>query len=170
MFQQYQNIIIPVLLAFVLIFIFWNLILQISLSKIKKSQRMMFQGKKAKDLESIITDNQQNIEKTKQDIEKLYELTSKNNYLASKSLYKTGMIRFNPFRDIGGDQSFSLSLLDKDNNGVVISSLYSREGVRVYAKSIQDGKSGKYPLTEEEKQAIAISSIEKNNLKNKKAV
>lgn len=80
-----------------------------------------------------------------------------------KSIHKIGLLRFNPFREIGGDQSFSLALLDDENSGAIISSLYSREGVRIYAKSIQKGQTAKYPLTEEEKHAISIASIEKNN-------
>ncbi len=170
MFESNQNIILPALLGFAVIVIIWNLTLQYSLSKIKKYQKKLFQGKKAKDLETVILENQENIQANQKNIEKLKKATSRNNYLASKGIHKTGMVRFNPFRDIGGDQSFSLSLLDKDNNGIVISSLYSREGVRVYAKSIESGQSEKYPLTEEEKQAIAIASIDKNNQKNKRAV
>jgi len=54
---------------------------------------------------------------------------------------------------VGGDQSFSLALLDKRNSGVVITSLYAREGNRVYGKPIKEGTS-EYPLSEEEKKAI----------------
>jgi len=61
-------------------------------------------------------------------------------------------------------------LLDGKNNGAVLSSLYSRDGVRIYAKSIQKGESSKYPLTEEEKQAIKMASIDKDNQKIKKSI
>ena len=55
---------------------------------------------------------------------------------------------------MGGDQSFSVALLDGENSGVVISALHTREGNRVYAKPVEKGKAVKYPLTEEEQEAI----------------
>ena len=70
------------------------------------------------------------------------------------SVQNVGMVRFNPFRDAGGDQSFCIALLDEKQNGVVISSLYARDGVRVYGKPIQAGAST-YTLSEEERQAIS---------------
>ena len=69
------------------------------------------------------------------------------------SFQKIGMVRFNPFKEIGGDQSFSIALLDGNNNGIVITSLYTREGNRVYGKSIKGGLS-EYSLSNEEKEAI----------------
>ena len=66
---------------------------------------------------------------------------------------KLGIVRFNPFKEMGGDQSFSLALLDKEDNGLLITSLYTREGNRVFAKPLAKGIS-KYQLSEEEKEAI----------------
>lgn len=69
------------------------------------------------------------------------------------SIQKTEFLRYNPFKDVGGNQSFSIVLLDANNSGVVITSLYSREGNRVYAKSVVNGSSD-YSLSKEEKQLI----------------
>lgn len=69
------------------------------------------------------------------------------------SIQKVGIVRFNPFSEIGGNQSFSIVLLDGNNNGFVITGLYTREGNRVYAKPIKDGRS-EYLLSKEEKEAI----------------
>lgn len=71
----------------------------------------------------------------------------------SSSLQKMGIVRFNPFSGVGGDQSFSIALLDKTNSGVVITSLYSQDGNRVYAKPIENTASS-YSLSKEEKEAI----------------
>jgi hypothetical protein len=70
-----------------------------------------------------------------------------------------GLVRFNPFGEVGGDQSFSIALLDSDHNGFVITSHYAREASRIYAKPVKNGKST-YALSEEEKGAIkeAINS------------
>lgn len=70
---------------------------------------------------------------------------------------KIGLLRFNPFKDTGGDQSFILSLVDGQNSGVVISSLYSRSGTRWYAKKINMGKGADHELSEEEKKALKVA-------------
>ncbi len=57
-----------------------------------------------------------------------------------KHLQKLGFNRYNPFTDTGGDQSFSMSLLDENGDGIVISSLHSRENTRLYAKKVLNGK------------------------------
>ena len=64
-----------------------------------------------------------------------------------------GLVRFQAFSDYGGDQSFALALSDAAGNGVVVSSIYAREGARVYAKPLQAWSSS-YSLSSEEEQAI----------------
>ena len=66
---------------------------------------------------------------------------------------RVGIVRFNPFEDTGGNQSFALALLDAGGDGVVLSSLHSRSGTRVYAKSVAAGRS-ESALSEEESQAL----------------
>ncbi len=85
------------------------------------------------------------------------------------ALTKVGVIRFNPFQEIGGDQSFSIALLNQKNNGVVITSHYTREGNRVYAKPIKNGVS-EYPLSVEEKEVLeqTLRPAESPNAKNSK--
>lgn len=73
--------------------------------------------------------------------------------ISKMSVYKVGFLRFNPFQDTGGDNSFVATFLDHGNNGIIITSLYTREGVRVYGKNVVRGAS-KYPLTEEEKRVM----------------
>lgn len=64
-----------------------------------------------------------------------------------------GFMRFNPFRETGGDQSFVLALADGYGNGAVISTLHSRDATRVYAKPLAAWASS-YPLTDEEQAVI----------------
>lgn len=72
-------------------------------------------------------------------------------------IQRVGLIRFNPFKDTGGDQSFILALLDAREGGIVISGLYSRAGTRWYAKRIVNGKGVDHELSDEEKKAIAAA-------------
>jgi hypothetical protein len=66
---------------------------------------------------------------------------------------RVGLVRFNPFEDTGGNQSFALALLDGNGDGFVVSSLHARAGTRVYAKSISGGASDS-ALSEEEGEAL----------------
>lgn len=70
-----------------------------------------------------------------------------------KSVRGVGIVRFNPFENAGSNQSFCIAFLNEEGDGVVISSLYSREKVNIYAKPIKNSSS-EYPLSEEEKEAI----------------
>lgn len=72
------------------------------------------------------------------------------------SLKKLGLVRYNPFNERGGDQSFSLAVLNKKNDGFVITSIYSQEGSRVFSKSIINGES-QHQLSKEEIGAIDIA-------------
>ncbi|HBG17320.1 MAG TPA: hypothetical protein DDW93_11100 [Firmicutes bacterium] len=69
-------------------------------------------------------------------------------------LQRWALHRYKAFSNIGGDQSFSLVLLDKKGDGVLLSSIYGRDESRTYAKSIKGGKSN-YPLSDEEQEVLA---------------
>lgn len=137
-----------------ILLLIWNIFLQLSISRINKNQQQLFSGKGTEDLEKIILGHVKGIKELDRDIQDLYGISNKIHNLASRSVHKVGVVRFNPFKDLGGDQSFSIALLDGENSGVVFSSLHSREGNRVYAKPVSKGKAVKYPLTDEEIEAI----------------
>jgi len=79
------------------------------------------------------------------------------------SIQKLGIVRFNPFREVGGDQSFSLALLDDNDTGAVLTSHYTRKENRIYGKPISRGQSP-YPLSEEEQEAIRIAKNPESNI------
>ncbi len=81
------------------------------------------------------------------------ELTDLRN-VSRQHVQKVGILRYNAFDDIGGEQSFSLALLDANATGVVISGLCGREETRVYAKPVKAGRST-HNLSDEEITAIA---------------
>lgn len=119
----------------------------------EKRLKRFFMGKKAKDLEDtihILEEDIAKLTKSKENTEK--ELNTINSKL-KKSLRGLETIRFNPFPDQGSNQSFAIGILNEENDGVVISSLYSRERMSIFAKPIKSGKS-EYELTEEEKKAL----------------
>lgn len=77
-----------------------------------------------------------------------------------KNIQRVGMKRFNPFGDTGGDQSFSMALLDANNDGVVLSSLHGRSGTRIYAKPVKSGKQMEHELSTEEQDVVNFASKE----------
>ncbi|MEK7081031.1 MAG: DUF4446 family protein [Patescibacteria group bacterium] len=124
----------------------------------EKRLKRFFLGKKAKDLEDniIILENEiTKLSKAKDNIEK--DITVINAKL-KKSIRGLETIRFNPFPDQGSNQSFAIGMLNEEGNGLVISSLYSRERMSVFAKPIKNGKS-EYELSAEEKEALEKAKV-----------
>lgn len=79
----------------------------------------------------------------------------------SYHIQKMGLVRFNPFSDTGGDQSFSLALLNGQDDGFIITSLYARTGVRWYVKTISKNKGVEHELSKEEKEALKKAASSK---------
>jgi hypothetical protein len=128
---------------------------------LERKSAILFEGKDGKSLEELMLKNSTDIKSLDIEIQELYNISNKIHQLSFSSIHKVGIIRFNPFGDIGGDQSFSVALLDGKNTGVVISSLHTKEGTRVYSKPIAKGEEEKYPLTEEEKKVVKIAMQKK---------
>lgn len=116
--------------------------------------KKLFRGKKASDLEDVLQflgndlKNLQTSQKETEDYLKEVEERLK------KSLKKVGIVRYNPYGETAGsNQSFSIAFLDEKGNGTVISTLYTRDNIKTYAKPIKEYKS-EYTLTPEENEAI----------------
>lgn len=103
----------------------------------------------------VLLDNQKKL--TEENISFKKEL--REEILSSRlHIQKIGLVRFNPFERIGGEQSFIIALLDKEENGLTLNFIYTKEGLRVYTKKIKNGKGEGYDLSEEEKKAIEKST------------
>lgn len=72
------------------------------------------------------------------------------------NIQRVGLVKFNPFNETGGEHSFSLALLDGNKNGIIITSLHTRERTRLYLKDVLKGKT-KTDLSGEEKKALQLS-------------
>lgn len=129
----------------------WLILVELRLKK-------FFSGRKAEDLESVLLDLREDLKKLhqcKSDTDKYLENVEKR---LKQSIQKVGVIRFNPFDDTGSNQSFVIALLNEKGDGVVISSLYGRDGMMVYSKPIENYTSP-YSLTPEEKEAIEKANL-----------
>lgn len=73
--------------------------------------------------------------------------------LSKADIQKVGLVKFNSFKEAGGDNSFSLVLLDGNKNGIIITSLHARERTRLYIKDVNSGKVN-IKLSDEEEKAL----------------
>lgn len=146
------GIIILLLIGFIMILV--------KLSKLnKKYKNFMQKLGNGKNLEEDLETYMYRVDKVeKQNGDILNQIKNLENDL-TKCIQKVGMVRYNAFQDTGSDLSFTLALLDENNDGVVLNGIYSREMSNIYAKPVEKGKSN-YTLSEEESQAIqkAINS------------
>jgi hypothetical protein len=127
---------------------------------IKNEMRMkkLLAGKKAADLEEVfvtLAKDLDNLQKSKNKIET--DINQIDNRLR-KSIRGLSTVRFNPFKDSGGNQSFAIAMLNDDGDGVILSSLYSRERMSVFAKPVKNHIS-EYDLTNEEKEALKSAKL-----------
>ena len=143
--------------------VIWLLTLSFYLIKSIGRIRKITKGAKAASLDQILENilSRQTIEakQVAQFVNKLDNINDRQ----KKFLTKHALIRFNPFEDTGGDQSFALSLLDGENNGIVISSLHSRSGTRFYAKQVSDAKPTSHPFSKEEKEVVEKAARQSSN-------
>lgn len=123
-------------------------------------------GKDGQSLEDTLLTTQQSVRALDEEIQELFTISNSLHQLGVKSLHKSAVMRFNPFKEVGGNQSFAVALLNGKNTGVVFSSLHTREGTRVYAKPVKNGSADGFPFTEEEKAVIheAILSFQEKKL------
>ena len=131
--------------------VWWNLR---SLNKLRDS---FFASTQSGNLEQVINSLVQSLhglqgqqQTLEQDLQRL-----KNSF--NFAFQKLGVVRFNPFSDGGGNFSFCIALLDAQDNGLVITSMYGREQNRIYTKKITLGKC-ESTLTEEEQKAIVSAN------------
>ncbi len=128
------------------------LILGLLVMSIHLKWRAVF-GKKAKTSAEVTEQIMQRLARLEERAGGLEPRVNVLEEIARVSIQKVGFKRFNPFNDTGGDQSFAIAVLDYGNNGFIVSSLYTREGVRTYAKRIENGVA-KHQLSEEEKMVL----------------
>jgi hypothetical protein len=116
--------------------------------------RRLLTSKGEINLEEVLMRLGERTKRLEEGFARVEEELAENREAALGYLQKWALLRYKAFANTGGEQSFSLVILDRKGDGVVLSSIYGREESRVYAKAIKNGKSS-YPLSEEEQQVLA---------------
>jgi hypothetical protein len=144
----------PEFFIFVLLFI-WLIILTVLFIRFSAYYTKLIRHGKKESLTTLLDEVVTLEEKNKKALDVLAEEYLKLKEDGLSHVQKVGLVRFNPFKDTGGDQSFILALVDANNTGIVISSLHTRTGTRWYAKNIIQGKGSEYDLSDDEQKALA---------------
>lgn len=132
----------------------WLTVLTILLARMLVHYKNLTADVSKKDLISALNQLISISERNTKDIEIQSEKLNREITENKKHLQKIGFKRYNPFTDTGGDQSFTTAILDDFGDGIMISSLHSRENTRLYAKKVDGGKVTTQSLSSEEQEVI----------------
>lgn len=137
-----------------ILFIILFIINYIRLANMKKSyDKFMKKLGKGENIEEMLKNHLEKVEFVHKQNEEILDYCRKIDNDFGKTISKIGIVRYSAFKDTGSDLSFTLALLNKHNDGVVLNGIYSREMSNIYAKPIKNAEST-YTLSNEEKQAI----------------
>lgn len=141
------------LVVAVVALVIWVALLQRSEARLRSRLHRVLPDGEATSLDQILEQQLRRIDTLGERLDALNKLHHELEKITQRTIQKVGVVRYNPFADTGGDQSFAMALLDSEGSGVVVSSLHSRTDTRVFAKPVQSGRS-RYPLSDEEQDAI----------------
>lgn len=129
--------------AAILMLVLWVIALEVRLARV-------FKGGQPVSMEKELTERKRDAERAEEAVRAMARGMEELDARLKRKLETVRTIRFNPFQGTGGNHSFASAFLDEERNGVVLSSLYSREKVSIFAKPIRGGKS-EIELSEEER-------------------
>jgi hypothetical protein len=142
-----------VLFLLVVLSLLWLAALQRRHSELRRRYAALLSGASGEDLGELLTTYEEQLRQTTSTAEKLTTGADRMETKVRRSLQRLGLVRFNAFEGLGGEQSFAVALLDDEGAGVVLSSLQGRGESRLYAKPVENWVST-YTLSAEEKEAI----------------
>ena len=117
---------------------------------------LLTRGEDGRSLENVLGAHLDKVLAVSRAVDDLGRRTSTLETSARSALQRVGIVRYNPFEETGGNQSFALALLDADDHGIIISSLHARSGTRVYAKAVTSGRPAG-ALSDEEAEALRLA-------------
>ena len=137
-----------------LIVLIWLSILSFLLFRQASFLSKLFPKSAERDIRKKFEEVLQTVVRSKLDIDRLDKRLEDLEKQGLGHIQNIELLRYNPYGDTGGNISFSVALLDKLGDGVVITSLHSRETTRIFAKPVIKGKAGKHQLSKEEEEVV----------------
>lgn len=151
--ERTLSLVVVALVAAVIVLALWLALLQRSEALLRRRLRRVLPHGESGGIDEILDRQLKQIDSLTERLDALNKLQHELEALGQRTIQKVGVVRYNPFPDTGGDQSFAIALLDSLGNGVILSSLHSRTDTRVFAKPVHNGRS-RYQLSDEEQDAI----------------
>ncbi|GAA0079218.1 DUF4446 family protein [Clostridium sp. CTA-5] len=158
-------LIIGMAVIIVLLFILIIVLIK-SINKLETKYRKLMRGANSKNLEQMLNEKLDNIEEAKSISEKALEECGRLENKIKECVQKVAIMRYKAFEDVGSDLSFSIAMLDDNNDGIILTGIYGRQESTTYAKPIDKGIS-RYDLSEEELYVLSEASNKYNSKKNK---
>ena len=162
MFESIQSWIGMATIVLVIALLVYCVILHIRLGSLKKKYDFFMQGDNGASLERKLSVEVSEIRDAAKGLESLLTEQAAIRNTQSNTIQKIGFIKYNAFENIGNDLSFALTLLDGNNNGICISSIYGRNESRIFSKPIVKGKS-LVSLSQEELESLNEALGERTN-------
>ena len=162
MFESIQSWIGMATIVLVIALLVYCVILHIRLGSLKKKYDFFMQGDNGASLERKLSVEVSEIRDAAKGLESLLTEQATIRNTQSNTIQKIGFIKYNAFENIGNDLSFALTLLDGNNNGICISSIYGRNESRIFSKPIVKGKS-LVSLSQEELESLNEALGERTN-------
>lgn len=128
--------------------------------RLERHYASLLRGTYGGTLEAVLDDHMDEFRNAMGCLRDVNERISQLELAARSHVRHVGLLRYNPFRETGGDQSFVLTMADSEGNGAIVTSLHNREATRMYAKPLSGWKST-YPLTDEEIESLRRARTEK---------
>ena len=144
------GILIMILIVVTLGLMIITLNLSISMNRLKRKYSIFMRGQDAQSLERTFTNKMKEIDRLTSATDMQASEIRNINRVMDKTLTKHGVVKYDAFDDVGGKLSFVLSMLDKDDTGIILNVIHSRENCFLYIKEIVKGES--YVMLSEEEQ------------------
>lgn len=137
--------------------IFWLILLTFVFLKLRNHYYNLISTTKKERLDDILDSLITGEKMLKVEVDDLKKKLDAEMKKSALHLQKIGLVRFNPFGTVGGEQSFVAAFVDQENSGIVLNFIYTKEGLRVYTKRVKKGVGVEYELSKEEEIAIEKS-------------
>lgn len=151
--KNYSGYIIIALILLVIILLILTMVLFKGLNSLEKRYKKILRGTEPKNLEDLLQKYLDKTEKVEDENAKVLAKYDEINEKLMRCLQKNSIIRYKAFEDVGSDLSYSIALLDDNNDGLILTGLYGRNESITYAKPVDKGIS-RYDLSEEEQQVL----------------
>jgi hypothetical protein len=154
--QSNLAVIVAVLAAAVVVLTLVGVVAIWQVARLRRRLNNLTRGADGLSLEGVLDAHLESVTRVSRELSELTVRTGRLEASALRHYSRVGLVRFNPFEDTGGNQSFALVLLDDREDGLVMSSLHARNGTRLYAKVLTSGRCD-VALSAEEEQALRLA-------------